>query len=129
MTRPRPEIVVLLRDARFKAELEIVVPGSPTIYYRSEEIPEHLMDEFQEIVGDGRARVSVTNDVGIKEFGTGASASVTIVLTCNQDTRTIERAVALAGETARGYALQYRQQAENELQVIMQERQRQQMPR
>lgn len=119
---PPPDFVVTLRDPRFKAEMEIVIKGQPTIYYASEEIPPMANpDDFQAIVGDGRARVQVTTDVGIKEFGTGASASVSIALTCNQDARTIERAVQLAAETARGYANENRLRAETELRQIMEQ--------
>ena len=46
---------------------------------------------------------------------------------CNQDARTIERAVQLAAETARGYAHENRQRAETELQQII--AQRPQVPR
>ena len=105
------------------AGMELVVKGqSPIRYTFTGEIPEDVMDAYEEVVGNGLAKVSVSADMGIKDFGTGASAMVSVTLTCNQDLKTIERTVDLAGGLARGYAQENRQRAENELQTIIQQR-------
>ena len=73
----------------------------------------------QQIIGNGLARVTVSADFGIKDFGTGASAMCSVSLTCNQDVTTIERAAKIAGDLARDLAQEQRQNAENELQGII----------
>lgn len=103
--------------------MEIHVPGHETVRYTSEEFPVAQLDDFQRLIGDGRARVSVTSDVGIKDFGTGASASCTIVLTCNQDASTLNQAAQLAANVSRFYAQQNRQYAEDELKMLLEQRQ------
>lgn len=82
-------------------------------------IPKEVMDEIQQIVGNGLARVTVSADFGIKDFGTGASAMCSVSLTCNQDNATIERAAKIAGDLARDLAQEQRQHAEEELQGII----------
>lgn len=85
-------------------------------------LPRNVMDELQQIVGNGLARVAISADMGIKDYGTGAGALATVSLTCNQDMKTLERAAELAGELARGFAQEQRQRAENELQSIIAQR-------
>ena len=99
------------------------IKGSPPINYTfSGDVPKEVMDAYEAVVGNGLARVSVSADMGIKDFGTGASAMVTISLTCNQDQATIDKAVELAAELARGYAMENRQRAENELAPILEQK-------
>jgi hypothetical protein len=103
--------------------MTLSVKGSPDINYTfTGEVPKELMDAYEQVVGNGLSRVSVSADMGIKDFGTGASAMVTITLTCNQDQNTIDRAVTLAAELARGYAMENRQRAENELAPILEQK-------
>lgn len=82
------------------------------------------MDEIQQIMGNGQARVTVSADFGIKEFGTGVSAMATVSLTCNQDTATIERAAKIAGDIARDIAQEQRQRAEREFQPVIEDHER-----
>lgn len=101
----------------------IEVKGQPAIHYTfNGDMPKEVMDAYEQVVGNGLARVSVSADMGIKDFGTGASAMVTISLTCNQDVKTLEKAVELASELARGYAMENRQRAENDLAPILQQK-------
>lgn len=86
------------------------------------DIPRSYMDEIKTLIGDGLARVTVSADFGIKDFGTGASAMASVSLTCNQDIQTIERAARLAGDLARDIAQEQRQRAENELQTLIHQR-------
>ena len=44
------------------------------------DIPEEFMSEFKALLGDGKAHVSVSADMSIKDFGTGAGAMVTVSL-------------------------------------------------
>jgi hypothetical protein len=83
------------------------------------ELSEDIMDEIKSIAGDGKARVTVSSDFGIKEFGTGTSAMCSVSLTCNQDEVSIDKAVSIAGSLARSYALEQRAQAEESFKKLM----------
>jgi hypothetical protein len=86
------------------------------------DIPEEFMSEFKALVGDGKAHVSVSADMSIKDFGTGAGAMITVSLTCGQDRDTIEQAIDLAGVVARQYAAEHQKQAEVELNKLIESR-------
>jgi hypothetical protein len=82
--------------------MSIEIKGQPPIHYTyAGEVPKEVMDVYEQIVGNSLAKVSVSADMGIKDFGTGASSMVSISLTCNQDSKTIEKAVELAGTSSR----------------------------
>lgn len=59
-----------------------------------------MADALKEVVGDGKARISVAMDVGYKDFGRGAGCSVMVTLTHDQSTEGIFEASALAGDLA-----------------------------
>lgn len=86
------------------------------------EIPEALMSVYKEVLGDERAKVGVGTEVSVKNFGTGVSASCYVTLTCGQDKHSIDRAFDLASALARDFAQQQRFHAENELNVLLQQR-------
>ena len=77
------------------------------------------MDAYQQVLGNAQARVSVSADVGAKEFGTGASSMVTVSLTCNQVQQTLLSAINLAGEMARWAAKDQLGKTETELQQML----------
>lgn len=77
------------------------------------------MDSFQELVGDGKAKIRVCQDMGIKDYGTGVNARVELELTVNQDQGTIHRAIELASPLLLHYVKILRDQGEQELQAIM----------
>lgn len=54
-------------------------------------IPEDIMEEIQDLLGDGNASVTVGNDVAVSDYGNKAGCSVFVKLTCNQDEESIER--------------------------------------
>jgi len=114
----------VVRDLpKISAGMTLEVKGHPAVHYTfSGELPKEVMDAYEQVVGNGLAKVSVSADMGIKEFGTGASAMVSISLTCNQDGKTIEQAVELASGLARGFAMENRQRAENELAPLIQQK-------
>jgi len=80
---------------------------------------EVLMDKYEELIGDGQAHISVSSDMSIKDFGTGAGAMVTISLSCNQDAVTIEKAIDFAGVLARQFAAEHQQLGDIELKKIL----------
>lgn len=73
------------------------------------------MDQYKEIVGNALARVTVSADMAIKEFGTGVGVMVSVTLSCNQDQETIERGIDLGGQIVRGYCEEQYNLAEKEL--------------
>lgn len=114
-------MAVEVREPRFSVTCLIEAEGlkSETFIYEGE-TPRELMDAYQQLVGDGNAGVSVSTDMGVKKFGSGAQAMVTISLTCNQDLQTLQQAAELAAQMGRYYAKQYQQQAEGELRALLQ---------
>lgn len=108
---------------KFNANMTVELKGSPTINLTYEgDVPKELMDEYQSLVGNGLAKVSVSADMGIKDFGTGAGSMVTVSLTCNQDQQTIQKALSLAGHVSRWFVKENRQIAENELNGIIEQK-------
>jgi hypothetical protein len=110
--------------------MSIDMKGSPTVHYSfSNEPPKEVMDAYEQVVGNGLAKVAVSTDMGIKDFGTGAGSMVTVSLTCNQDQQTMQTALSLAGQIARWYVKENRQLAENELNVIIEQKKMEAMGR
>jgi predicted RNA-binding Zn-ribbon protein involved in translation (DUF1610 family) len=89
---------------------------------RDSDLPRSVMDDIKQLIGDGNARVTVSADFGIKDYGTGASAMASVSLTCNQDQQTIERAARIAGDLARDFAQEQRARAEQEFEALMAQR-------
>jgi hypothetical protein len=108
---------------RFSASMTLEVKGHPaTNFTFAEEPPKEIMDAYEQVAGNGLARVTVSTDMGIKDFGTGAGSMVTISLACNQDQQTMQTALNLAGQLGRWFVKENRQLAENELNVIIEQK-------
>ena len=105
---------------KYSASFALNIKGkNPQNYLFQGEVPERLMDDFKNIIGDGNAKVNVSVDMGIKDFGTGASAMCSVSLTCNQDYETIQKAISLASAVAKDSALQQRDLAQSELDNVI----------
>lgn len=103
--------------------MSLEMKGEPAIHYTfTEDPPKELMDAYEQVAGNGLARVTVSTDMGIKDFGTGAGSMVTISLACNQDQQTMQTALSLAGQMGRWFAKENRQLAENELNAIIEQK-------
>lgn len=79
------------------------------------DLPEEYMDKYEKLVGNGQAKVTVSADMSLKEFGKGTSAMVSVTLTCNQDEETITKAIDLGGLIVRPYCKEQQKLAEEEL--------------
>lgn len=114
---------------RFSAGMTLSQQNQPDIHFTfKEEVPKEIMDRFESLVGNALARVSVSKDMGIKDFGTGASAMVTVSLTCNQDEITLSRTAELAAGAAGYFASKFRGEAEVELQRVIEQKKQGQLP-
>jgi hypothetical protein len=88
----------------FSMRYTVYLKNEPDIRYTYEgNVPEEVLDQFQKIVGNGLARVSLSIPIDLKDFGNGAGAHVSISLTCNQDAATIHQAHTLALQAAMHY--------------------------
>lgn len=81
-----------------------------------EGLPEGWMDAYQQVVGDGKGSITIGTDMGLKDFGNGATATVFVKLTCDQSEAGLNRAAELATNLAVHYADQARMKAEAKLQ-------------
>ena len=109
---------------KFVAMMVIRAPGMDPITYTFEDLPpKEVMDEYQQLLGDCHARVTVSADMSLKDFGNGVSSMCTVSLTCNQDGNTIQRALGLAGHIARWYTKENRKLADDELKAVVAQQQ------
>jgi predicted signal transduction protein with EAL and GGDEF domain len=53
------------------------------------EIPEEYMDRLEDLLGDGKASITVGAELKFSDFGNGYNSSVFVKLTCGQDMDTI----------------------------------------
>lgn len=82
------------------------------------EISEEIMAFADQVLGNGQARVAVTADFGMKDFGNGPSGSVTISLSCNQDDATIANVFQTLKDWTRGLARTHFEEMEKEFQQM-----------
>ena len=102
---PAVEVVDLdLRDQIFRSrsaehkKLGVLADESQFMYP-----PEEWMDRIEKVLGDANARVSVTGNVGVSDYGNKASASVSVTLTCDQKEESLVEAHAVAKEMMRHF--------------------------
>lgn len=64
-------------------------------------------DYYQTILGDAKARISVSRDESEKDFGNGGGVSVTVTLSCGQTQEQLRGAIDLAYQLADGTVKHY----------------------
>lgn len=69
-------------------------------------IPEETMDDLEELLGDGRATVTVGKDLKVSDNFETAGSSCYVKLTCNQDLDTVLKAREIGQALALGFAEQ-----------------------
>lgn len=94
--------------------------GPTEVFTYEGNVPEKLMKEYQAVIGDGLAKVSIGIDFSIKDFGLGVSSMASVTLTCGQTEEHIRRASDLAAELAREFATANALQASGQLKEIEQ---------
>lgn len=58
------------------------------------------VDYYKNIIGDGLSKITVSKDLGEKDFGKGGSVMVSVTLTCDQSEAGINGAIQLADRLA-----------------------------
>ena len=86
------------------------------------DVPEALMAFAEEVRGNGGARIAVTTDFGMKDFGNGASGSVTISMDCNQDDKTMQGVAQALSQWSIGLTEQHWRAADQKFQQMYFER-------
>lgn len=108
------------------ASFSVSIKGEPDVHYTFDgEVPKEIMDDYEKIIGNGAAKVTVAMDMSHKDFGTGASAMCSVSLSCNQDQATIARAADIAAWAAKQFVVKYRAEADMEIQRIIEEKRQQ----
>lgn len=97
------------------AKITITRKSGDITDYGQTGIPEKYMQDCKKLIGDGLARITVSTDMALKDFGSGAGAMVSVSLTCNQDQDTIDKTIDLAGSIAREYCVEQHKLAEEAL--------------
>ena len=95
-----------LKLPKLSVSREFTIKGKTTRDTGDGTVPEEIQNYAASVVGDGKARVALSGDLSVKDFGNGCSASVTISLSCHQDDQTINHVVQTLGVWVRGYARQ-----------------------
>jgi hypothetical protein len=97
---------------------EIVFNGTKTRDLNEGEVPVEVENYAKSVIGDGQARVAVSADMSVKDFGNGCSASVTLSISCNQDDQTINHVVQALGNWTKAYARQQFLEVDKEYQQM-----------
>lgn len=82
-------------------------------------LPEDIMDELEELLGDGQATVTIGKDIKTSQNFETAGSSCFIKLTCNQDLKTVLKTREIAQSLAIGFAEQGYEQARYALDRMM----------
>lgn len=113
-----PDTIIEL--PKISMEFHVEPKGKDRIVYTYEgDMPQEFQDQFQQIVGNGLAKISLGIPMDRKLFGNGAGAHVSISLTCNQDQNTINAAYALAAQAVIHYVKQNLGAALNEFNTLV----------
>jgi len=105
---------------KFTANVQIKIGNSTELMTFRGPVPEKLMSVYESIIGNGLAKVSVSTDFSLKEFGTGVSSMASVTLTCNQDPASIAQASNIAGELSRDMAQQHAMAASEQYAALRQ---------
>jgi hypothetical protein len=97
--RGGPEWEVGFRLPKITAAAELIKDGNKKYFYIDIELEEKEMDQFNDCIGDGKARISVGADMGEKDYGNGYGIMFNVALTCDQSEDGLDQAVALAVDT------------------------------
>jgi len=89
--------------------------GEHLTYEGETKMSQQQQDYYQSLVGDGKARVSVSRDESEKDYGNGGGIGVTVTLTCGQSNAELQAAIGLAHQLADGAVRYYAHQIRQDL--------------
>lgn len=90
---------------KFTSSYSVKLEGKPEETFTYEgDVPESIMDAYRKIAGDGLAKVSVSMDISMKDYGSGGSAMAAVTLTCGQSEDEIREAQEMARSLASEFA-------------------------
>jgi hypothetical protein len=114
-TRDLPKLVI---------EGRVAIPNRPDVIisWDQTEIPRDVMDAYELVAKDGKAKVQVGNEISMKDYGTGFSAYASVTLSCGQDDATIQQAASLASNLALHYAREHKVRIEKEFDAMFKAR-------
>ncbi len=105
-----------IKEPKFRAVISVTTAdGTNSNFVYNDDKPKELMDQFKALLGDCNATVHVSADWGVKSFGNGASATVSVSLTCNQDQATMIQAAELGASFTRFFVKKFQGEGEAEL--------------
>lgn len=88
-------------DGQIELKMKVPNKDKPIVMHVRRAFMEEIVADMIALVGDGKARISVSCDMSAKDFGNGAGVNVAISVSCNQDEATINQAVDMLGVKVR----------------------------
>lgn len=85
------------------------------LYEGEARMSQEQQDYYKSLLGDQKAKVSVSRDLGEKDFGSGGGVSVTVTLTCDQSQEKVNAAIGLAYQVSDQAAWHYHGLLKNQL--------------
>jgi len=98
-----------------KMTMSARIAGERFVYEGEAKMSQAQQDYYQSLIGDGKARVSVSRDESEKDFGNGGGIGVTVTLTCGQTQEQVQAAIQLAQNIADGAVRFYAPQIKQDL--------------
>lgn len=77
------------------------------VYEGEAKMSQQQQDAYKMLVGDGKARVTVSRELSEADYGNGGKVFVSVTLACDQSQQVINQAVNLAHQVAEGAAFHY----------------------
>lgn len=90
-----------------KMSLDARIAGEKFIFTGEAQMSQAQQDYYQTLLGDGKARVSVSRDEAEKDYGNGGGVGVTVTLSCGQTQDQVNGAIGLAFQLADGAVKHY----------------------
>lgn len=76
-------------------------PGEHLVYEGEVQfVEQQQLDFYKTLIGDGKARITVSKELSESDYGNGGKTMVSITLTCDQSSNLIQGAIAYADNLA-----------------------------
>lgn len=81
--------------------------GDHLIYEGEAHMSQQQADAYKALIGDGKARVTVSKELSESDYGNGGKIMVSVSLTCDQSYNAVNGAISLANQVATYWADQH----------------------